>query len=679
MITTALKSYSYIIVALGSILGSIIAAPYISNFAGLASPDTSPLIPSASAVSLPFTVDHHVKIKEKVGDAVKLEEWNNDADRNCEMSCTYVRYQPGSLGKAGLAYVADSPVDLSGAKRVHFFLMGEKGGEMVKVRIAGKSLTNGLMADSPFKEKFAKSSNVITLPNDWKRYEISVDGIDLKGIVAPFAIELLKGKTSTAQGVYFKFIVYEKEPVDQRFVLAANTTDNSTTALTADNSTTASNKNAIQGNNNTRGQVNEDIEGNNGNNRTTADTQRINNGNDGSDIASSAPINSATADTSEEQIRSSTGDAPPVEPRDDKNSPPVAIPAVESLVAHPNDNVILDGSLSSDPDGDKIIYHWGQSSGPTVQIIDADSATPTITVPNLNKDDTVTIDLVVSDGQSESKKASVVINIQYVEEIEGSNEQNLRPDDAIEATGWSDVECGSNSRTARNTGSLIVNCLTDNSDSTFIFSESPGKSNLLFSIQDFADAGSIDTNSTSNSIAYVTAQVTAKKTANSSFISFLLDNPNEQEHYITPSLSILSDSFEDYSFSWKYDPVTGGPWSVDSLNSLVAGYRYLAGQGSIEISEFRLIVTTIIGQEEQQEEEPSGSSSTVDEEERSTTVEEPAANDEDSAIDEGAPAGDNVPDASAVESDESQGDDESEQDESPNGISITNDNKTTDE
>src|SRR5919202_679329 len=139
-ITKALKSHFYVIVALASILGSVIAAPYISNLASVTSLDSTPLIPAALAVTLPYAldhaVDHHVTIKEKVGDSVKLDEWNNDADRNCEMSCTYARYQTGPAGLAGLAYVSDTPVDLTGAKRVHFFLMGEKGGEMVRVLIA---------------------------------------------------------------------------------------------------------------------------------------------------------------------------------------------------------------------------------------------------------------------------------------------------------------------------------------------------------------------------------------------------------------------------------------------------------------------------------------------------------------------------------------------------------------
>ena len=122
-------------------------------------------------------------------------------------------------------------------------------------------------------------------------------------------------------------------------------------------------------------------------------------------------------------------------------------------------------------------------------------------------------------------------------------------------------------------------------------------------------ASTVDNNSSTNNIAYVTAQISAKKTGASTFISFLIDRADEEEHYISPNISIISDSPEEYSFTWKYNPVTGGPWTIDSFNSLVAGYRYSAGQGSIQISEFNLIVSGLIGQEER---DLSPSSSAID-------------------------------------------------------------------
>jgi hypothetical protein len=84
----------------------------------------------------------------------------------------------------------------------------------------------------------------------------------------------------------------------------------------------------------------------------------------------------------------------------------------------------------------------------------------------------------------------------------------------------------------------------------------------------------------------------------------------------------VSDSFEEYSFTWKSNPVTGEPWTVDSLNSLVAGYRYLAGQGSIQISELELIVGSLVTQVEQ-DPSPPPSSSAIDGE--TSTAEESEA------------------------------------------------------
>jgi hypothetical protein len=63
----------------------------------------------------------------------------------------------------------------------------------------------------------------------------------------------------------------------------------------------------------------------------------------------------------------------------------------------------------------------------------------------LERDDVITIDLVVSDGQTESNKVSAVIDVQYVEEIDEAIEQDLPPDDDVGGEAWSLAACGSNS------------------------------------------------------------------------------------------------------------------------------------------------------------------------------------------------------------------------------------------
>jgi hypothetical protein len=305
-----------------------------------------------------------------------------------------------------------------------------------------------------------------------------------------------------------------------------------------------------------------------------------------------------------------------VEGQGNENLAPISMLREDSLVAHPGDRIILDGTLSKDPDGDEITYQWSQSDGPSADIIGADTATPTVTIPQIGTDEKITIDLVVSDGQTESNKASVIIDVQYVEEIEDTIKQDLPPDDDLAGQGWGDAACGSS-----NTGG-IVDCLTDSSDTTFVSSDRPDMTTeQLFSFQEFDDAATVNGTS-SNNIAYVTAQVSAKKIGASSFISFLMNRPNEEERYSTPSISIVSDSFEEeYSFTWKNNPITGEPWTIDFLNSLVAGYRYLAGQGSVQISEFKLIITSLVAQEEQEPLSPSLSSA-IDEETSPTTEDE---------------------------------------------------------
>jgi hypothetical protein len=72
-------------------------------------------------------------------------------------------------------------------------------------------------------------------------------------------------------------------------------------------------------------------------------------------------------------------------------------------------SLVLDGSGSSDPDGDALEYQWTQVAGPAVTLSDATSAMPSLTAPAVSG--TLQFELVVSDGRKDSVADSVAITV----------------------------------------------------------------------------------------------------------------------------------------------------------------------------------------------------------------------------------------------------------------------------
>jgi hypothetical protein len=88
------------------------------------------------------------------------------------------------------------------------------------------------------------------------------------------------------------------------------------------------------------------------------------------------------------------------------NQPPVANAGSNQTVVY-GDQVTLNGSGRSDPDGDALTYNWTQVSGTPVTLNLADPVHPTFVAPSVTGE--LQFNLVVSDGQASSTPSTVAI------------------------------------------------------------------------------------------------------------------------------------------------------------------------------------------------------------------------------------------------------------------------------
>ena len=270
------------------------------------------------------------------------------------------------------------------------------------------------------------------------------------------------------------------------------------------------------------------------------------------------------------------------------NSPPIAN-AGSDLVGKPNEKVILDANKSTDPDsGDRIeSYQWEQESGPTANIDDKGSSTPIVTLPDVDKDAKLVFSLKVNDGTVDSqKKDTVSIFVDHVDELANDVQVKVLNPSDVKTSKWIAAgDCNEQDD---------VTCLSDGSDLTFVTTGTENVDNLnLYAFEEFSPEGTlVDENNNTLVIDRVTAEFTAKKAGNTGYVSFAVDDPQEDKHYFTPSLSLASSSFQKYNYVWDVNPVTGDKWTQDSLNSLIAGFKYDGGQSGVQISELQLTVSS---------------------------------------------------------------------------------------
>lgn len=100
-----------------------------------------------------------------------------------------------------------------------------------------------------------------------------------------------------------------------------------------------------------------------------------------------------------------------VQPEAAENNPPVADAGANQTV-DAETTVQLDGTGSSDPDGDALTYSWTQIGGPSVTLNDGSSDTPTFTALDVSTAETLTFELTVDDGRGETDTDTVSVTVE---------------------------------------------------------------------------------------------------------------------------------------------------------------------------------------------------------------------------------------------------------------------------
>jgi hypothetical protein len=93
------------------------------------------------------------------------------------------------------------------------------------------------------------------------------------------------------------------------------------------------------------------------------------------------------------------------------NQVPVALAGSDKAQANAGETVTLDATASTDPEGANLTYHWQQTSGTAVELSSAVEAIVSFSAPELNADEQLSFELIVSDGLRQSDPVSLTITV----------------------------------------------------------------------------------------------------------------------------------------------------------------------------------------------------------------------------------------------------------------------------
>jgi len=177
------------------------------------------LIRESEAVHFPLEITQFYKEFESEGDTdsgaehLKIYENVIDTQRHCEFCIAFV-YTPGPVGETEVAFSSMvKGFDLSGAKKVSFYVMGDEGDEVVTLKVAGKKKLPTVIEQKS--KEFAVSTKPIKLEKQWQKLEIDLQNEDLTDVTYPFGIQFKDVKKGEPVVMFVKWIMYEStEPTN---------------------------------------------------------------------------------------------------------------------------------------------------------------------------------------------------------------------------------------------------------------------------------------------------------------------------------------------------------------------------------------------------------------------------------------------------------------------------------
>jgi len=129
------------------------------------------------------------------------------------------------------------------------------------------------------------------------------------------------------------------------------------------------------------------------------------------------------------------------------NQPPTANAGPTQIVEE-GKIVTLDGSNSTDPDGDIASYNWVQVGEPSVTLFHPDTKQPTFTAPEVEPEGaSLTFELTVTDQSGNQGKDMCIVNITYLNEPPQSNagaDQTVDEEAAVTLDGSSSLDIDGN-------------------------------------------------------------------------------------------------------------------------------------------------------------------------------------------------------------------------------------------